>query len=528
MRTTAPTISPRTYHVNINNEDQVIFSLSHYIFATTIKHLKNQTLDAFKSKNQNMYSLYVSGRNKQLEQLKKISETDYQYQLAWDLNDTHDNTLFSGCSFHLNPASGERPTVEQLTRERTIEEQFKHLGQLFCERWNERTTLLSHLERHDIRSLYARENTDSLQRALITYSEKPELKPNNQRSHNYQNGWDIAADIFNAQTSYEKAPPHDFTNHNPTAFKPTINGYIDYHLIHHLPEPSLFAASGRIPMKLSDYAPYRASLYQFINQARWMEQPDQSFTPLQMQLIDFSHAHRLISERTHGFTAITQWTDIPSGHIDNNRVKQQLYRTIATSRELNRTLSSERNFLPETLDNPTLREAYRNLRNEYLAFKNQAMANHEAHLEINAWLPQILLKIRKIKSLMGYSLFKVPMMGQSITIGTLLTMMVSMVIFSMFLPGMISGIPLLGSLIINASFTLKMGLIFTPIGLWIVSTFGRSKEDLIYEGWADQGLWALRAHHIHQEHAPPQDDNSLAHNMDQTHRAGELGMQPVV
>ena len=281
-------------------------------------------------------------------------------------------------------------------------------------------------------------------------------------------------------------------------------------------------------MKLSDYAPYRASLYQFINQARWMEQPDQSFTPLQMQLIDFSHAHRLISERTHGFTAITQWTDIPSGHIDNNRVKQQLYRTIATSRELNRTLSSERNFLPETLDNPTLREAYRNLRNEYLAFKNQVMANHEAHLEINAWLPQILLKIRKIKSLMGYSLFKVPMMGQSITVGTLLTMLVSMVIFSMFLPGMVSGIPLLGSLIINASFPLKMGLIFTPIGLWMVSTFGRSKEDLVYEGWADQGLWALRAHHIHQEHAPPQDDDRFAHNRGQAPGAGELGMQPVV
>ena len=34
-----------------------------------------------------MYSLYVSGRNKQLEQLKKISETDYQYQLVRDRNE---------------------------------------------------------------------------------------------------------------------------------------------------------------------------------------------------------------------------------------------------------------------------------------------------------------------------------------------------------------------------------------------------------------------------------------------------------
>ena len=62
----------------------------------------------------------------------------------------------------------------------------------------------------------------------------------------------------------------------------------------------------------------------------------------------------------------------------------------------------------------------------------------------------------------------------------------------------------------------------------MVSTFGRSKEDLVYEGWADQGLWALRAHHIHQEHAPPQDDDRFAHNRGQAPGAGELGMQPVV
>ena len=72
-----------------------------------------------------------------------------------------------------------------------------------------------------------------------------------------------------------------------------------------------------------------------------------------------------------------------------------------------------------------------------------------------------------------------------------------------------------------------MGLIYPDwpmdgINIWQI------QRGSCLQGWADQGLWALRAHHIHQEHAPPQDDDRFAHNRGQAPGAGELGMQPVV
>lgn len=282
-----------------------------------------------------------------------------------------------------------------------------------------------------------------------------------------------------------------FSSPQPYGHSTNMRAICDAHLMTHLPKPKFFNKYTNKLLPIKDYIDHYEPLFDFIETARFQRDRtrDLQLDLYTLQLLDFAEAYRLIlNEEDRTLPLVGDFLAIPPNRWEKSQNCKLLFRIISMHPELYSRIDNQPhgiNILENAPNHPQAQKLEL-LKRDYELFKNTQLLNNETK-EHDSFFIRILLGLNTFKQFLKRDLFTMPVVGQKITIQSLLLMIGMMGVMSFFFPMMLQGIPLLGSLIIR-SFLTKLLMITIPLGIYLITFFGKSRRELLRNGYIN-GLW---------------------------------------
>ncbi|MGC6404225.1 MAG: hypothetical protein ACON5A_03200 [Candidatus Comchoanobacterales bacterium] len=323
---------------------------------------------------------------------------------------------------------------------------------------------------------------------LTTFSAIKNTPKASNEDNTFRRGFELAEEkITQTLTPFVPLVPYKISVSDPSGYDKAFNGICEWHLAMHLPKPVIHCAGGG-SYDLGDFKPQHNAVFDEISKAKWLRPRNiHPYSAEQLQLIDFALTNALIKQRPHQMGSYTQWLGMANENPLNQYDANLLYQVIATHPKLAKLISDSAVFLKDN-DEAQYFDALMTLKKDYKHFLRQYKENKSSHDITQSTIFKIKLKINTLKQALKFELCKIPVIGQPVTISSLMMMMVSMAAIALIMPGWMSGMPLIGPLIFHAPFWLKLSLIAIPTFITLVSLLGASRKDLVLHGFFPNGM----------------------------------------
>lgn len=436
-----------------------LYVIMHYLCA-------NAQADFFQYQDQAIAD-YVKLKNSQLKQLGKT------YRITYDPDKKTVNT---------------QPSQEEANQQERPE------FAKFCTLWEKTYDTFVHNRvtiQFNIREALFPLNNEALSThlslILTTFSTIKNLPKASNEDNTFRRGFELAQEkITRTLTPFVPLEPYKNTVSDPGGYDKAFNGICEWHLAMHLPKPVIHCAGGSYD--LGHFKPQHNTVFDLISEAKWLRPRNiHPYSAEQLQLLDFALTNKLIKQRPHFLGSHTQWLGMANENPLNQYDANLLYQVIATHPKLAQLISDSTVFLKGN-DKVRYFDALSTLKTDYQAFLSQYKENKSSHDITQSTMFKIKLKINTLKQALKFELCKIPVIGQPVTISSLMMMMVSMAAIALIMPGWMSGMPLIGPLIFHAPFWLKLSLIAIPTFITLVSLLGASRKDLVLHGFFPNGM----------------------------------------